>query len=518
MAAFSVALVALPMSMGIAMASGVQAMSGLISGIVGGIVTTFFRGGHVAINGPAAGLIAVVLGAIISMEDGSGRAINYMLAAVVVSGGLQVLFGLLGFGKLAHAIPGSVIHGMLAAIGIIILSNQIHVALGTDTDATSTLAILRDAIYNLPELNPFIAIISVVSILLLAFQASIKHPLFQVIPAPIWVLFIAVSFVYIFNFFESHNAEIMGKSYPLGPSFLIQIPNKFFDAFLFPDFSKINTPAFWVAVLSLSLIASLETLAIAKAIDKLDPYQRITDMNKDLIGNGLATMVCGGIGGLPIIPVIARSSVNIQNHAKTRWSNFYYGIFLLLFVLVFTPAIQKVPRAALAAILVYTGYQLAAPRVFRSVLKQGAEQFIFLFTTLLITLLTDLLWGILGGFFVVLIAHLFLSRLSITEFYQQTFRMEPRLEKKGQKEYQLTILGIANFLSLLRIERYLTKIPFGMEVVIDLSETRLVDITVQERLNEYLRRYNQQGGVARIKGLEKHWASSNNPLSLKVKG
>lgn len=516
-AAFSVALVGLPLALGIAIASGVAPMSGIIAAVVGGVVTTFFRGGHIAINGPAAGLIAVVLAAITSMEDGSGRGINYMLAAVVISGIIQVLLGISRLGKLANAFPSSVIHGMLAAIGIIILSKQLHVAIGTDTDATTTIAILFDVLRKLPHLNPFITIISLISLLLLTFHSRISYKLFHVLPAPVWVLIIAVPFVFMFNFLEPHAATFLGKVYQLGPQLLIDIPDNPLDAILFPDFSKINTPAFWLSVFSITLIGSLETLAIAKAIDKLDPYQRITNSNKDLIGNGLATVVCGCIGGLPIIPVIARSSVNIQNNAKTKWSNLYHGLFILLFVLLLAPLIQKVPLAALAAILVYTGYKLAAPRVFKQAYEQGIEQLLFLSATVIITLYTDLLWGIFGGIALTLLVHILLSRLPVDLFFKMTFRSDHPLANLGSGQYKLSINGVANFLSLLKIDKQLQLIPVDQKVEINLSDARLVDLTIQERLIDFVRRYNDAGGIAHIIGLERHIASTNHPLSLKSK-
>lgn len=516
-AAFSVALVALPLSLGIALASGVEPMSGLIASIVGGLVTTFFRGGHLAINGPAAGLIAVVLGAIISMDDGSGQAVNYMLAAVVVSGALQMLMGFFRMGKLANAFPSSVITGMLAAIGVIILSKQIHVALGTESEAGNSLATLMDVFRQLPHLNPFISIISGVSIVIMVFHSRLPLRFLRALPAPIWVLIFTIPMVYCFNFQQPHDAHFLGERYALGPELLVQIPENPLVAILFPNFSQIGTPEFWIAVLSITLIGSLETLAIAKAVDKLDPYRRVTNANKDLIGNGLATLVCGCIGGLPVIPLIARSSVNIQNNAKTKWSNFYYGLFLLLFVMLFGSLIQKVPLAALAAILVFTGYQLASPRVFRLTYQQGIEQLLVLLSTVLVTLGTDLLWGILAGLISTLIIHLLRARLSIKDFFYATFRSKPKLEKTADQHYQLSISGVANFLSALSINRALRQIPGGINLIIDLSATRLVDLTVQESIRDFARRYEEKGGTVKIRGLDQHLASSDHPLSLKIK-
>ena len=514
-AAFSVALVALPLSLGIAIASGMQPMSGIIAAVVGGVVTTLYRGGYVSINGPAAGLIAVVYAAIQSLEDGSGNGINYMLAAVVISGLIQVSLGLLKLGKFANAFPSSVIHGMLAAIGIIILSKQLFLALGIPSDAESSIGIITDTLGKLHLVNPFIAMITLASLLLLIYHARISYKLFHFLPAPVWVLVIAIPFVYFFNFFEPHSISFLNKVYEVGPDLLISIPDNPLDALMFPDFAKIGTGVFWMAVLSITLISSLETLAIAKAIDKLDPYKRVTDSNKDLIGNGLATLVCGCIGGLPIIPVIARSSVNINNNAKTRWSNLYNAVFILIFVLLLAPMIQKVPLAALAAILVYTGYKLAAPRVFRAAYEQGMEQLLFLSATVIITLYTDLLYGILGGILLTLLVHVLLSRLPADVFFKMIFRSQTRLEVGTGNRYHLRLDGVANFLSIIKINELLASIPVESVVEIDLSKARLIDLTVQERLEDFKMRHELKGGQVHTVGQDSHVASSYHPWALK---
>ncbi|GAB5551916.1 MAG: hypothetical protein Sapg2KO_15070 [Saprospiraceae bacterium] len=514
-AAFSVSLVALPLSLGIAVASGVAPMAGIISAVIGGLVVTFFRGGHVAINGPGAGLIAVIIAATMSLDDGSGRAIHYMLAAVVTAGFIQLLLGFFRLGKLANAFPSTVIHGMLAAIGIIIFSKQIHVALGTTSGASTSIGVLKDVLIEIPNINPVIALLSIASLFLLIFHGRINYRLFQFLPAPIWVLFIAIPFAYAFNFLEPHQFGFLGNSYELGPDLLVKIPNNPLDALLFPDFSKINTETFWLAVFSITLIASLETLAIAKAIDKLDPYKRASDANKDLIGNGLGSMISGLLGGLPIIPLIARSSVNIQNNAKTSWSNFYSAIFILLFVLILGPLIQKVPLAALAAILVYTGYKLAAPRVFRQAYEQGLEQLLFLSATVIITLFTDLVWGIFGGIALTLFVHLLLSRLPIDTFFRFIFRPGNQLIKESAQTYRLEIQGIANFLSIIKINALLAKIPEDSNCIIDLSKAHLVDLTIQENLEDFKRRRTKPDSTIDIIGLDQHMASTKHPLALK---
>lgn len=514
-AAISVSLVALPLSLGIAVASEVPPMSGVIAAVIGGMVTTFFRGSHVAINGPAAGLITVVLGAVIVLDDGSGRALHYVLAAIVVSGVIQVLLGILRSGRLAEILPAYVIHGILAAIGIIIFAKQMHVALGTESDADNMIGTILDIFTQIGNINPFVAIIALAGILLLTFHAKISYKLFHFLPAHIWVLIIGVGFVYLFDFFEAHTMTFLGQVYEVGPSLLIDIPDNPLDALLFPDFSRIDSGAFWLAVLSITIIGSVQTMAMAKAVDKLDPYQRKTNLNKDLMAMGLSNIISGALGGLPIITVIARSSVNVQNNAKTRWSNLYHGLLMASFVLLLAPFIQKVPLAALAAILVFTGYKLAAPRIFAHAYEQGIEQLMFMVGTLIITLYSNLLWGILGGIALTLVVHILLARVPISLFFQMIFKSGTTLDDKQNGQTELSVKGIANFLSMIQLNKLLDQVPSGSQLTIDLSKARLVDLTVLESLEDFKRTHRHTGGEVLITGTDNHVASTTHRLALK---
>ncbi|MDH3711341.1 MAG: SulP family inorganic anion transporter [Cyclobacteriaceae bacterium] len=514
-AAVSVALVAMPLALGIAVASGVPPMSGITSAIIGGVVTTFFRSSHVAINGPAAGLIAVILGASAGLNDGTDQTLNYVLAAIVVSGAIQILLGLMKLGRLAELFPSAVIHGLLAAIGVIIIAKQLHVALGTTAAGGNTVETLFGAIKNLPQANPFVAIISVLGVLLLAYHARISYKLFHFLPAPIWVLILALPFVYAFDFFTAREISLLGRSYEVGPQFLISIPDSILDSLLYPNFSKINTGAFWLAVISITLIASVETLASTKAVDKLDSHKRKTNYDKDLVGVGVSTMISGLVGGLPIITVIVRSTVNVHNNAQTKWSNFYHGILLLIFVLIAAPVIQKIPLAALAAILVFTGYKLASPRVFRETYEQGYEQLLFFGSTLLITLYTNLLYGIFWGIVITLTVHILLTRVPIPTFFKMAFASDTKLYQKDDGSCELKIKGIANFLSTLRINKILEKVRPGQDVKINLATAKLVDFTVQENLQEFRRVQQNTGAQVSITGLDQHISTTNHRFALK---
>ena len=515
-AAVSVALIALPLSLGIALAAGAPAMAGIFSAVVGGVVTTFYRGGHISVNGPAKGVIGVILLGIALMDDGSGQAFNYVLAAVVTSGALQMLLGVLKLGRLADIFHSSVIHGILAAIGIIIFAKQIHVAMGTHSDSPSIVQNLIDAVVYLPQANPFVVVIAITGLFLLIFHAKTSSRFFHLLPAPMWVIALSIPFVYAFNFFEVQTLSFLGNAYEIGPNLLLDIPDTIKDSIMHPNFSKINTIEFWTTVFSMLIITSIESLAIAKAVDKIDPYKRKTDLNKDLTGIGLSTMVAGMIGGLPIIAVIIRSTVNIHNGAKTKWSNMYQGLLLLLFIVVLSPIMRQVPLCAFAILLVYTGFKLASPAVFKQAYSQGAEQLMFFVGTMVLTLYTNLLIGLLGGLLLALVTHMLLARMSIPQFFRMVYKSKTKLIKRQDDTYDLKIRGIANFLGILKVDKLVAKIPLGANVNIDLSETRLVGITYMDYLVEFLKTQRTSGGQVFITGLDSHVSYSPHNRALKI--
>ena len=511
-AALSVSLVALPLALGIAVASEVSPMAGVLSAIIGGVVTTFFRGGHLAINGPAAGLIAVILGGLVVL-DGN---INYVLAAIVISGAIQTLLGFLKLGRFAKLLPSSVLHGILAAIGVIIIAKQIHYTLGTKSSSETTIGTLIDVFQKLPEANPFVLLIALSGILMLVFYKKIKYKFIRIIPAPMWVLLLALPFVFGFDFFHLHSLSFFDKSFSVGPHLLINIPDNPLESIMHPDFGMINTFPFWLTVLSITMIASVETLASARAVDKLDPYKRTTNLNKDLVGVGLSTMVSGALGGLPIITVIVRSTVNVNSNAKTKWSNFYHGVFLILFVLIFAPVLRSIPLAALAAILVHTGYKLASPKVFKHAYDQGVEQLLFLSSTLLITLFTDLLYGIFGGILITLTLQMLLAKVGFIRFFKMIYTSGSKVYHLENGTYDVKLKGIANFLYALKLDKLLKDIPNGSNVIIDLSQTRLVDLSIMENIIDFKRIHDDFGGKVSLIGLDNHVASTNHNRALKI--
>jgi hypothetical protein len=319
----------------------------------------------------------------------------------------------------------------------------------------------------------------------------------------------------LYGHLESEGTVIFGEAFNQPSNYLIDVESNWMDNLPFPDFSKAHTFKFWAAVVSINLLSTVITLAGAKAVDVLDPYKRKTDMNRDLVGVGISSMVSGAIGGLPVITVIVRSTVNVHNNAKTKWSNFYHGLFIALFVLFLIPVIQLFPKAALAAVLVFTGIKLASPRLFVEIYKQGLEQLVFLISTVVITLYRDPLIGLLGGMAITLIAHLLISRVSIPQFVQMIVNSGTKMKENRDGSFTLRVKGVANFLSMLRLKGLLEKVPSGANLKVDLSKTRLVDLTFQEKLMEFRREHRLTGGKVQIVGLTQHVAASNHKLALK---
>ena len=513
MAALSVSLVSLPLALGIAIAAGAPPMAGLICVIVGGLVTTFIRGSHVGINGPAKALIVVALVASENLSDGvAASGFPYVMAAFAVSGVLQVILGALRLGRLGHVMPSAAIYGLLAAIGLIILGTQIHVALGVASTAYKPLDVLMDIPHSMLHLNPFITLVGAVGLLILILYPKTENPYIRYVPAPMWVLFITIPLFMAFRWIASG----LGTESLVAPSYLIQLPNDLTAGLVFPNFSKIDQPIFWVMVFLITLVLSLESLASAKAIDKLDPYRRKTNLSDDLVGIGFGTIASAMIGGLPVSTAIVCSSVNVNNAAKTRWSNFFQGVIVLVFVLALRPFIQTIPLAALAAILIFTGYKLVSPKVFKSMYRKGWEQLAILTVTMVSALVFGLVTGLLVGIVFTLIIHYLRSGIPFPLFVRYLKTPYVKIIRERKRTYLFKMKGVINFFNILQLQRKIRDLGSDKYIILDFSHARIVDLTVLEYIHEYAEKYSQQGGEFHFTGLDIHETSSHHPHALHV--
>lgn len=500
LAGFFVFLVALPLCLGIAVASGFPPSAGIITAMVGGILVSRINGSYVTVNGPAAGLIVVILSAVEALGEGDPMAgYRYTLAAIMLAGAIQVFLGVYRAGQYSAFFPPAVVHGMLAAIGIIIIAKQSHVLLGTIPAHGGILASLAQIPNSVLNLNPVIAAIGLSGLAILIFWPWVKHPKLKAIPAPLIVLITGMGLAQVFGLQHEHWHPLMseaelakGHAHLIAPQFLVDIPDELSSFFYFPDFSKVFTLDFWGAVISICLVGSLETLLCTNAVDKLDPYRRTSDPDQDLAAIGFGNAVSGFLGGLPMITEIVRSSANVEYGAKTGWSNFFHGLILLGFAALFPHLIHNIPLASLAALLVYTGYRLASPQTFRQVLKIGSEQLFLFGITIIGVLTTDLLIGVTIGVAVKFGIHLLRG-----VWLNNMFKIHFSIERAGADTITVKLLGSALFSNFLPLKKALSELEGGKTLIFDFSDGYLIDHTVMEFIHDFCENYKAQGGRCR---------------------
>lgn len=514
---FLVFLIALPLCIGIAQASEYPAMAGIITAIVGGLLTGLVSNSELTIKGPAAGLIVIAAGCVLEYAelytDGDKIAAYRMALAVGVAAGvIQILFGLLRTGILGEFFPLSAVHGMLAAIGVIIASKQMHIVLGTSV-AGEPLEQIQHLPHSLLHLNPEVALIGAASLVILFGIPLFKSQLVRRIPAPMVVLIVAVLMGRLFNLSEEHQYVLFGHEYTLSPTLLVEEVN-LWTAFFTPDFSHLWTPTGMKYVVMFALVGTLESLLSAKAIDLLDPKHRKTDLNRDVLAVGMANTLTAMIGGLPMISEIVRSCANINNGARTRWANVFHGLFLLLFVLIAPGLIHQIPKAALAAMLVYTGCRLASPSEFIKTYKIGFDQFAIFLTTLVVTVCTDLLIGIGAG-----IAVQFGMHLAHGCGVNGLFKPQLTVEELDAETVVIRVSRSAIFTNWILFKQRLEKLGLveGKHLILDMSNTRIVDNTVLEKLHEMEREFHHHGLRLEITGFDQHRPISTHPHSTRRK-
>lgn len=510
---FVVSLIALPLGLGLAMASDAPPISGIIAAVIGGFVVSILGGSHVTIAGPGNGLVGVLLIAITTLG------IESAYAAIICSGGLLMLLGFLRLGKLADFFPSSAIQGMLAAIGLIILGKQFHIMLAHRIKREDTIDYLLEIPYTINDAIHYdntgliyAAIAGVLSFAIMIFYSKIRNKYLQLIPAPMWIVILSIAFSYYFEL-VAHEKNPIDISYMISgiPEFseiIAQLPSV--------NFSKIGSFPFWTSVLALTLIASIESLLSIKAVDKLDPEKRRSNVNRDLKALGLATVGSGFLGGLNVVTVIARSSVNVNNGGSNRSSNFFHATFLVIFIVLFSSQLTRIPLPALMAILVYTGYKLASPSTIRNIFSIGKEQLIIFFVTLLVTLKIGLITGIISGVLVTFIIHVVINK-NFGLFAKNVLKPNVLMYKEVNDEnnYYLSIKHFCSFLNYYKLKEKINAIPENEDVVVDFSLCKFVDHTVMENLNNYQELFKKRGGTFEVVGLDLHDTDSKHPFALR---
>ena len=513
---FVVSLVALPLGLGLAIASEAPPIAGVIASIVGVVICSIFGGSKLTITGPGNGLVVVLLYSITSLGNGDlYQGYLYTLAAIVFSGVLMFLFGVFRLGALSEFFPSSSLQGMLAAIGIGILAKQLHVMLGVTTVNGAPLNVLS----KVPDTLSFLfsnltlyfwipVFLGLFSLVVLIFYSRLRSPLFRMVPAPMWVIVFAVGVSFYLEFFTD-------GLYSISESLMIRLPKNIVTNIPAPDYSLIGSLEFITTVISITLIASIESLLSIKAVDKLDPQKRRSNVNKDLRSLGIATTLSGLIGGLPVVTVIARSSVNVNNGGSNRTSNFTHAMFLLVFVLIFQDLIERIALPSLAAILVYTGYKLAAPDNFIRILKIGREQAAIFIITFVITLTNGIVVGIATGILFTFLIHVYLNN-SFFLFSRNWLKPNVLMYLEAETgNYYLSVKNFCNFLNFFKLKKKLDEIPETSNVIIDFSLCDFVDHTVMEGLSEYISVFEKKGGGIEVIGLDSHSANTQHPFAIR---
>jgi len=479
-ASIVVFFVALPLCLGIALASGAPLFAGVISGIIGGIVVGALSGSKIGVSGPAAGLAAIVLTAI-----GSLGGYENFLVAVVLGGVIQLIFGVLKAGIIGYYFPSSVIKGMLTGIGIIIILKQIPHFFGYDaepegadsfieTSGENTFSAILGIFDNIIIGSMVAGFIALAILLLWSNVLSKKGKFFQVIQGPLVAVVVGIIFYVLTQSSESLAiAESHLVSVPIPDSF-----DSFIGQFRFPNFGAITNPEVWIVAFTIALVASLETLLCVEASDKIDPDKNVTPTNRELLAQGTGNIVSGLIGGLPITQVIVRSSANIQSGGKTKMSTIFHGFLLLISVVLIPGLLNKIPLSVLAAILLLVGYKLAKPSLFKKMYDLGWKQSVPFFVTVAGIVFTDLLVGISLGLLVGIVVILLKN-------YQNSHFLHIEDESNGKSVIKMTLAEEVTFFNKGAILKELDNLPKGSYLEFDVTKTRYLDYDIIEILEDF---------------------------------
>jgi MFS superfamily sulfate permease-like transporter len=474
-ASIVVFLVALPLCLGIALGSGAPLSSGIIAGLIGGVVIGLLSKSSLSVSGPAAGLIAIVILAL--QQLGS---FEVFLLAVVLAGFLQIIFGFLKLGTLGDFVPNAVIKGMLAAIGVILIIKQVPHFFGYDlmpaidensmrlTDQKNSFFELTKISDNVSFVATLIGGVSIVILMLFEFDFIKKRKFLKIVPAPLIVVVVGVL---INQYFLVNDAKIALKQ-----EHLVWLGAGSFELktfLIFPNFSQILNPKIWYFAFTIAIVASIETLLCIEAIDKVDKLRRRTPTNRELKAQGVGNMIAGLIGGLPITSVIVRSSANENAGAKSKLSAILHGFWLILAVILIPNILNKIPYSALAAILIFTGFKLTNPKIFKDLYKLGFDQLIPFLITIIAILMTNLLLGIAIG---LLVSIAFIMHSNSSSAITLV---------NNKKNYLLRFRKDVSFLNKANVKRALEKIPRASLLIIDVTKTDFIDKDIIEVINDF---------------------------------
>jgi MFS superfamily sulfate permease-like transporter len=463
--------------LGIALASNFPPIAGIFTAIIGGLLASLTGSASLTIKGPAAGLIVIVLGAVQELGQGD-MVVGYKLtlAVGVVAAIIQIIIALTRKAVVAEIMPPAVIHGMLAAIGVIIISKQSYVLAGISPNVSEPVHLLLQLPGQMINLNPIVFGIGALAFAIVTLWPKIKALSF--IPASIIILLCVISLSVYFNLSDDHTYTFLGNSYEMGTKFHINLPLNFFDAIQFPDFSKVFSPISLKYILMFALVGSIESLLTVCGVDSLVKDREPSDLNKDLRSVGIANLASALIGGLPMISEIVRSKANIDYGATSVKANFFHGLFMLLAVIFFPKIINLIPLSALAALLIFVGLRLASPQGFVNAYQVGHDQLFVFVTTFVLTITTDLLIGVTVGVLLELLIH----RLRGHPFRSLFSPMITFDEKKDRTVVHID--GALTFVGYLKLKNIIEKLE-SKNIVVSLKGVTYIDHTVMKKIHAF---------------------------------
>lgn len=463
-------LVALPLCLGIALASGVPPIAGIISGIIGGIVVGTLSNSNISVSGPAAGLSAILLSAITELGT-----FQLLLCAGIIAGVLQLILGFLKSGSIANFFPSNVIEGMLAGIGLVILIKQIPLVLGGNSfDEVSNFGIHWGSV-----------ILALLSLVILIVWNKSKHTKsIKFLPSALIVVAFGIGLNYVWT--------SIGSSFAIASNQLVNIPifNSVSDVstiFVFPDWSGLLNPAVWITGATIAIVASIETLLCIEATDRLDPLKRHTNPNRELKAQGIGNLLSSLIGGIPLTSVVVRSSANVNAGGTTKASAVLHGVLLILAVVSIPFVLNMIPLASLAAVLILVGYNLAKPTVIIHFWKKGYTQFIPFIATFVMVVVADLLVGVAIGLG---LSILFLLLGNV----RKAFAVEKRIEDE-QVIYHLTLAEEVSFLNKTALKNRLAVLPNDCHLILDAKRMGYIHIDIVEMLEDFINKKARERNI-----------------------
>lgn len=530
LAGLQVALVSLPLSLGIAIASGAPPVTGLISAIIAGLIFPFLGGAYVTISGPAAGLAPALLSGMLLLGGGD-LATGYplLLVAICFTGLVQIVLAFFKAGRFAIFLPVTVVEAMLAAIGIIIIIKQIPPLMGAIVPASKNmLASIGKLPQAMMQVDWSVFFIGGLSLFLLFYLNKTRHEWMRKLPPPLFVAMLGI---------------VLGYALGLDPKYLIKMPENVLEGGItMPAFGEVfNRPELWwgvlVVVITLTLIDGIESLATIKAVDKIDPFQRKSDANVTLRAMGVSNSLSSIFGGLTIIPGGIKSRANIDAGGRTLWANFYNAIFLLLFLFLATDVIARVPLASIAAIVIYVGWKLCEYKVFTKTYAIGRDQIVIFVITVLAILATDLLWGIITGVLaeVVMLLYLLMPSFRYVLTGRMTFKQSfpllwvnlrglfstPVIKVKeqirdGRPHYEVSLSSIVCF-NLLPLDKFFASLPADSGITLIITESgRIIDHTGMEYLHQFQEECVRDGRTFELLGMENFFQFTSHSLSARM--